>query len=366
MLLFLEALRAAGIVTVMFEPTPIQSAILGEQRFDSYSMTLLHSLYLQLSKVFNDARQTSLPNMSDTTNDQIHNLAVIVTLKQLEPTSSIKLGLSKSSSIVSRAIEHTEKHVLSDNISQLLNFVKRLLQVSSVAPIQFMSRILWMTAVSMGALSLLREHCQSIGPKSQVYEATALCLDIFLCTLLHRDGPRCSSILPPDIEDSNFENFKQDVNLALFLFATLLPADDPSTWRCCLVFNDDGSAEFGSKNGHPEPNLLADFLLQLFEYLISILEKLVHQQHQHQQQSEFSFTAILAGVLFEILSLQIPTTILMQEPIRIIKVLDDILDLQNNSTLVTLPAWHKLFSSNDCPHFLSTLLARINTLQRFF
>src|SRR5690554_3235850 len=178
---------------------------------------------------------------------------------------------------------------------------------------------------------------------------TATCLDVYLSCLVHRNEPRfcypqqptLSSVAGPVSANQNSQ-LQTDLDLCLTSFAIFFPAQTPSTW----FYMDEAGAQ---------PKLCSSFLHQLFEHLVPLLERLSLDK-------ESSTTLILAGVVLQAFSWQLPSAVLCNEAVEINRTLQSLADIQRESSLSRSKLWQAMFDSTTCPHPFLELQQRLRTL----
>lgn len=182
----------------------------------------------------------------------------------------------------------------------------------------------------------------------QFRRAMACCLDTFLACLVHRNEPRFNFARPTIGTREQHQNLKADLELALSVFAILFPAHEATTWTIA-------SPDSPTRQHHitMEPNICAGFLFQLFEHLVPLLERLAHEDNE-------SSCLLLVGVVLEGLSHQIPSSVLVQGATDILRALNDIADLQRDSTILSSLIWQAMFD----PHPFQGLKLRLQVLQQ--
>ncbi|KAG0306375.1 hypothetical protein BGZ98_002493 [Dissophora globulifera] len=332
MLLFMDVARTMGI-TLTFPPTPFQDAILGTSRTSFANGAMVH---------LSETRQRLYAAMdSPQTIEEVLDAAVGMALDAHKPTAGIQACLTAWSKIVLGSIPDPS------NLTPMLEFSKKLLQSSIVAPIQLVPRILCISAVCLRTCAMLQETKNSTDPK--IREVVAFCLDVFLGCVLYRDEPRFGNSQPACPEatvDVYSQRAHYDIKQALLLFALLFPAGDAFTWT---------RAGAGAGTGE---GICAEFLLQLVEHLVPLLERHV--------QAEWSRgTLIAAGLALELLSLQIPPAVLMQEKAELVKALDRMADVQRDSTLSASSVWSEMSQDTGCAHALPSLQSRLDLLEDY-
>ncbi|KAI8605987.1 hypothetical protein EDD21DRAFT_84482 [Dissophora ornata] len=342
-LLFLEVIRAMGFSLSAFDPSPVQKAIIGTQDFVNDAMTHLYIARQRVCSALESHRSVH----------ESLNAALGLTLDIQDPTSDIQLHLDKASNMVSLSIQPLNLSSLKSNLEQVLRFSRQLLQISIVGPTQLLPRILWMASVCLRTCEKLQEDMGLKDPK--IRETSAVCLDVFLACLVHRNEPRfCASqteaMLLATAGDQSQQRIKADLDMALSLFVLLFPAPRTSTWSCMSTV-DSPQAPVTTTGS----SICAEFLLQLFKYLVPLLERI--------DQAEGSqSTVIWAGLLLEVLSLQIPTVVLVQEQTEILDTLNSVADLQKDSTLSMALVWKEMFGTERSSHPLQGLQARLRLL----
>ncbi|KAG0235558.1 hypothetical protein BGX31_004218 [Mortierella sp. GBA43] len=167
MLLFLEAIKAVGIEVSVYEPGQIQKAILGEQSLMDIALVQLYQVQKQLRLTVGRYRSVSSGEPEKTsdgfTATCILDMAFDLTVENLDPTSSIQTLLARASNDVCRLFRVPCKgQSLEESANQLLDMSRQLLKISAVAPIHFIPRILWMTAVCLRTCRELRQDGGSI------------------------------------------------------------------------------------------------------------------------------------------------------------------------------------------------------------
>lgn len=187
----------------------------------------------------------------------------------------------------------------------------------------------------------------------QIRRATACCLDTFLACLVHRNEPRFNFARPTIGTREQHQNLTADLELALCIFAILFPADEAATWT--IASSPETPTQ--QHNTTMEPNVCAEFLFQLFEHLVPLLERLAHEDGE-------SPCLLLAGVVLEGLSHQIPSSVLVQGAMDLRRALNDIADLQRDSIIMSSPVWQAMFDPTCCPHPFQGLQSRLQTLQQ--
>ena len=104
------------------------------------------------------------------------------------------------------------------------------------------------------------------------------------------------------------------------------------------------------------PSICAGFLFQLFGHLVPLLERLAHEDGE-------TSTLLLAGIVLDGLSHQIPSSTLVKDSSDLVNVLGDIADLQRDSILPSSPVWNEMFDPMHCSHPFQGLQSRLQILE---
>jgi hypothetical protein len=104
------------------------------------------------------------------------------------------------------------------------------------------------------------------------------------------------------------------------------------------------------------PSICAGFLFQLFGHLVPLLERLAHEDGE-------TSTLLLAGIVLDGLSHQIPSSTLVKDSSALANVLGDIADLQRDSILPSSSVWNEMFDPMYCSHPFQGLQSRLQVLE---
>jgi hypothetical protein len=160
MLLFLEALKVMAIDFSIFVPSQIQKAIFGEPDLVDAALIHLHRVQKQLCSTVAQYRNiTSEPETAqrDRTATHVLDMACELNMEHWDPSSSIQTFLRQASVEVCRAFDVPCSQPIEERVNQLQQLSRQLLEISAVAPIQFIPKIMWTTAVCLRTCKDLEE-----------------------------------------------------------------------------------------------------------------------------------------------------------------------------------------------------------------
>ncbi|KAK5808729.1 hypothetical protein F5H01DRAFT_350337 [Linnemannia elongata] len=358
MLLFLDTIRTMGISPSLLALDSVPSDTLSEgilnvltarQDIQSVVTSLTRNFPKELVSSDVDSveygfKQVFLTTMNS--RDVLAELQLHLTSAGVELVHSLKIA--------------NGDQIDASKVEKLHESVKQLLLSIPVAPSHFLPRLLWTAALSLEACRDLEE---AFGPASPVYgkvqDIKATCLDIFLASVVYRNEPRfppnaTSAAAATTTTTATFEHLNEDLELCLTLFCVLFPAHKESTWT--FIHQDQTTENWA----FAQPSLYSAFLTRLLENLLPLLERIDHRTPD----STSSSALILAGVTFHLLALLLPSSVLLRDRIQIAKALEDISDLQRDSSLLSSStAWQSIFGPTSYVNPLNILEARLDALQ---
>ncbi|KAF9358605.1 hypothetical protein BGX34_008867 [Mortierella sp. NVP85] len=159
-LLFLEALKVMAIDFSTFVPSQVQKAIFGEPDLVDAALIHLHRVQKQLcSTVAQYRNTTSEPETAqrDRTATHVLDMACELNMGHWDSSSSIQTLLRQASVEVCRALDVPCSQPIEERVNQLQQLSRQLLEISAVAPMQFIHKIMWTTAVCLRACKDLEE-----------------------------------------------------------------------------------------------------------------------------------------------------------------------------------------------------------------
>ncbi|GJJ78860.1 hypothetical protein EMPS_11219 [Entomortierella parvispora] len=306
MILFLESCKILGIKFMSVDDASLAHFVLQQRGIEDEALAALALLQYELRSIPAESKEQAM----------LH-----VALDARKESCPIEKLLSESATVLCVKVQKSRP----DN--RLLEFAEILTRYSVVAPTQYVPRLAWWLAICQRTD---RDSILETGNTVQVGEVAARCLDAWLGLLLHRNEAS--------------QGLSEDFVRCLRLFSLLFPARELMTWTGAANVED---------SSHSSVALFAPFLRELMVGILPIMRG----------NAESKAVLLAAAVVFDVLSYQVPSTVLFQEMHAIREALYEIADMIRDSPQCQTSLWRSIFPTVKSSHPFPVLIRRLDNLE---